>query len=202
MAAPELFAKLGLFVRPGFLDGEARSAARQIAAASAHEAAKVLRGNEDDVLYLDSRRSTVALVDSATKERVRQRFLAVMPEIAAHFGEPLSRCETPKFLVYREGDYFKPHHDSTDRTDAPVTIQRRRVSAVVFLNGQAPAPDAPSYQGGGLVFYGLFGGDRGSAVGLEFEAQPGTLVAFRANTLHEVTPISGGERYTLVTWFS
>jgi SM-20-related protein len=30
---------------------------------------------------------------------------------------------------------------------------------------------------------------------------PGTLVAFRADTTHEVVPVTYGERYTIVTWF-
>jgi SM-20-related protein len=30
---------------------------------------------------------------------------------------------------------------------------------------------------------------------------PGTLVAYRAETTHEVTPVTHGERFTIVSWF-
>jgi predicted 2-oxoglutarate/Fe(II)-dependent dioxygenase YbiX len=30
---------------------------------------------------------------------------------------------------------------------------------------------------------------------------PGTLVAFRAETTHEVTPVTHGERVTIVSWY-
>ena len=30
---------------------------------------------------------------------------------------------------------------------------------------------------------------------------PGTLVAFRAETTHEVTPVTRGERYAIVSWY-
>ena len=32
-------------------------------------------------------------------------------------------------------------------------------------------------------------------------AQPGTLVTFRSETTHEVTPVTHGVRYTIATWF-
>ena len=31
--------------------------------------------------------------------------------------------------------------------------------------------------------------------------EPGTLVAFRSETTHEVTPVTHGERYSIVSWF-
>jgi SM-20-related protein len=32
-------------------------------------------------------------------------------------------------------------------------------------------------------------------------AAPGTLVAYRAETTHEVTPVTHGERFTIASWF-
>jgi predicted 2-oxoglutarate/Fe(II)-dependent dioxygenase YbiX len=31
--------------------------------------------------------------------------------------------------------------------------------------------------------------------------EPGTLVAFRSETTHEVTPVTHGQRYTIVSWY-
>jgi predicted 2-oxoglutarate/Fe(II)-dependent dioxygenase YbiX len=36
---------------------------------------------------------------------------------------------------------------------------------------------------------------------VELEAEPGTLVAFRSETTHEVTPVTHGERYTIASWY-
>jgi predicted 2-oxoglutarate/Fe(II)-dependent dioxygenase YbiX len=33
------------------------------------------------------------------------------------------------------------------------------------------------------------------------QAAPGSLVAFRAETTHEVTTVTHGVRYTIATWF-
>ncbi|MCA1578026.1 MAG: 2OG-Fe(II) oxygenase [Acidobacteria bacterium] len=34
-----------------------------------------------------------------------------------------------------------------------------------------------------------------------FVGERGTLIAFRAETTHEVTPVTHGERYSMVSWF-
>jgi SM-20-related protein len=32
--------------------------------------------------------------------------------------------------------------------------------------------------------------------------EPGLLVAFRSDTVHEVLPVTHGERFTVVSWFN
>jgi predicted 2-oxoglutarate/Fe(II)-dependent dioxygenase YbiX len=31
--------------------------------------------------------------------------------------------------------------------------------------------------------------------------EPGMLIAFRAETTHEITPVTHGERYSIVSWY-
>ncbi len=38
--------------------------------------------------------------------------------------------------------------------------------------------------------------------GFALEAEPGLLIAFRSDTSHEVRPVTFGERFTIVTWFT
>jgi predicted 2-oxoglutarate/Fe(II)-dependent dioxygenase YbiX len=39
-------------------------------------------------------------------------------------------------------------------------------------------------------------------VGLPLEAEPGLLITFRAEALHAVSPVTHGERRTIVSWFT
>jgi len=73
----------------------------------------------------------------------------------------------------------------------------RRVSAVIFVTPKSEQPAEGAYGGGELVFHGPWPANER----LSADAQPGTLVAFRAETTHEVTPVTHGERYTIVSWF-
>lgn len=144
------------------------------------------------------RRSTRVEVGPETREWVRQRLMEHKSALEEHFGVSLSECEAPQFLRYREGDFFVPHQDG----NTPLVYDDsrfRRVSAVVFVTARSDdlAPD--SYGGGELVFHGHYA----TAPNLRViaPAHPGTLVAFRSETTHEVTPVTHGERFTIASWF-
>ena len=122
-------------------------------------------------------------------ELVRRRFLEHMPEIARHFDVSLDSCEPPQFLRYQPGDFFVAHQDGNTpllRDDS----QLRRVSIVVFLN--------TGYDGGVLTLHGSYPDYN---VRHPVTGEPGTLVAFRSETTHEVTPVTHGQRYTIVSWY-
>jgi SM-20-related protein len=42
----------------------------------------------------------------------------------------------------------------------------------------------------------------GARPGLPLSGEPGLLVAFDSAMVHGVTPVTRGERYTIVTWFT
>jgi len=106
-----------------------------------------------------------------------------------------------QFLQYLPGDFYCAHRDGTFAPDAPDYFRRRRVSVVIFLNGPSDEPRPNCYGGGRLTFYGLIKEPRFELCGLPLDAQPGMLVAFPADVLHEVRPVLHGERQTIVTWF-
>ena len=112
----------------------------------------------------------------------------------------LTDCQEPQFLVYREGDFFHRHRDSRRESDAAEFSKQRRVSVIVFLNGEDEVPGPDVYGGGSLTFYELMSGS-GVEYGIPLVGEPGLLVAFRPELLHEVTPVTHGERYTIVSWF-
>jgi predicted 2-oxoglutarate/Fe(II)-dependent dioxygenase YbiX len=53
-----------------------------------------------------------------------------------------------------------------------------------------------------LAFYGLIQGAQWEKCGFPLEASPGLLIAFRPSTLHEVRPITFGQRFTIAAWFT
>ena len=123
----------------------------------------------------------------------------LLPEIEKHFGVTLLDCESPDYLIYHPGDFFKPHVDggpeSSDR------IRDRRVSVVIFLNRQCAEPAEDSYGEGHLTFYGLLDGPQWEKCAFPLNPEPGLLIAFPSDKWHEVKPVSHGRRFTVVTWF-
>jgi SM-20-related protein len=129
---------------------------------------------------------------------VAARLLALKPAAEKHFRLRLSGSRPPQFLVYRPGDFFRRHRDSSADPGAGEAATGRKVSAVAFLNG---AEGEDGYGGGALVFYGLLDDPRGEQVGFPLTPEAGLLVAFRSDVIHEVTPVTHGERCTVVSWF-
>ena len=68
------------------------------------------------------------------------------------------------------------------------------------MNGEVPEEDPASYAGGSLMFYGLIDDPRTRNHGLPLTAVSGLLVAFRSETVHAVTPVTRGTRFTIVSW--
>jgi predicted 2-oxoglutarate/Fe(II)-dependent dioxygenase YbiX len=121
--------------------------------------------------------------------------------LEAHFGVTLSGCQLPSFLAYGKGDFYLAHRDNSDDPGAPEMSRERQISVIVFLNSQSEEPQEDSYGGGSLTFYGLMADPRAASWGFPLVGKPGLLIAFRSNLLHEVTPVTHGERYTIATWF-
>ena len=143
------------------------------------------------------RRTTRAALPPATRERLLALLLARKDAIGRHFGVRLETCEEPQFLRYGPGDFFVAHQDG----NTPLVYDDsrfRRVSAIIFLSTSSSEPLASAYGGGLLTFHDPV---PGSSARLPLAPPPGTLVCFRAETTHEVTPVTHGERFTVVSWY-
>lgn len=144
------------------------------------------------------RRAVRQTPSAKTVEYVRKRLLECQAQVEDHFNVSLSEIEEPQFLHYRVGDFFVAHQDGNTgmmRMDS----EARRVSVVIFLNERSDVSKDGSYGGGSLVFHDWRHG-RGSGE-LPQAYVPGTFVAFRSETTHEVTPVTDGERFTIVGWY-
>lgn len=135
-------------------------------------------------------RPSVATVDSIVR-----RLWALKDSIEEHFAVALSECEDPQFLRYREGDFFVAHQDGNTGM-MQLDTERRLVSTVLFLSRESDAPEPGAHCGGSLVFSDYRTGSKSHMIG-----EPGMLVAFRAETTHEITPVTHGERYSIVSWY-
>jgi PKHD-type hydroxylase len=106
-------------------------------------------------------------------------------EEARNFVLP-RRVAVPQFLRYSEGMTYGVHVDAAFMSLGGQLL-RSDVSATIFLS------DPESYGGGELVVH------LGSEV-LRVKGKPGSAVFYPSTTLHEVTPVTSGERLVMITF--
>ena len=186
----------GLLLFENFFDAPTCARVGREMRAAAGRPAVVYGGRGADAV--DERVRRVERLSPAPQivEFVRRRLAGCMGEVGAHFGVRLTGCEEPQFLRYRVGDFFVAHQDGNTGLTRLAT-EARRVSVVIFLGRQAETPEPDAYTGGALVFSDW----RGREPEFRLRGEPGTLVAFRAETTHEVTPVTHGERLTIASWY-
>ena len=175
----------------GFLGNPDCLAIREAMDAGSLEDAEVLGHG----IHRQSLVRNAALVEPSGRliEAVEGRLDSCRDRVAAALGLGLGDREGAGFIRYPEGGFYRAHRD---RGDDPqwAAAARRAIALVVFLNSSRDVSPDGGFEGGVLR---LFGPDE--AVDLLPEA--GTLVAFPADVLHEVTVVRGGTRDTVVDWF-
>ncbi|WP_051355473.1 2OG-Fe(II) oxygenase [Mesorhizobium erdmanii] len=168
----------------------------EIRGAAGHDAGLLGRSGQKPA-WPQVRRTRRAEVSPATEALIERLLARQKPDLERHFGVALGAFEKSQFLHYREGDFFVPHQDG----NTPLIHDEsrfRKISAVIFLNAQSDDPSPQNYAGGSLVLHGPY---TGPDLRIALPALPGSLVAFRSETTHEVTPVTRGERFTIVSWY-
>jgi SM-20-related protein len=200
---------LPVFMRPAFLtDLECANLRAEMDRATRVEGGvREPDAPDSDSLDRTGRRASDCEVSDNMSRAVAERICRVAPEIGAYFGESLAECEAPHLVVYEPGDFYRPHRDLYPDVAVPEPLVRRRLSAVVFLNdrthpGDDAAPGtadtATTYCGGSLRLCSHEADEFEPGDAWEVPAERGLLVAFRADTWHEVTPVTAGHRYAIV----
>ena len=195
MKVREGTAGLDLFVERGFLDPAALAELFAAVRASRADPATVYGRGDTGAVDERVRRTTRVSPPFEIEELVKRLFLSRKRAVGGHFGLTLKELEEPQFLRYGPGDYFVAHQDGntgllrSERED-------RKVSAVIFLNSQTETPEPDTYTGGSLVLH-----PRGAGERLRLAGEAGTLLLFRAETTHEVEPVTRGERFTIASWY-
>jgi SM-20-related protein len=162
---------------------------------------------EADSIDRGGRRALDCEVSEPTIQSITQRICGLAPQIAEHFDQALAEYETPHFVVYEPGDFYRAHRDLYTDVVVPEPISRRRLSVVIFLNDSHDLNR--DHEPGATEAMGRYGGGRLRLCSHEADefsprdawalpARQGLLVAFRADTWHEVTPVTAGRRYTIV----
>ena len=176
---------------PEFLDGERCVEIVGLLRASNGAPALVYGTESAGAVHASIRTASRIEAPVACRDFIIRRLEGVKPTLEQHFQVRLSLCEEPQFLHYRPGDFFVAHQDGNTPLIRDQT-QQRRVSIVLFLN------DPATYGGGELLFHGAW---PDWMVRQPAPAAVGTLIAFPAETTHEVTPVTHGERFTIVSWY-
>lgn len=202
MPNAEFFNRLGLLVTPNFLDAATSAAIFAESKQAVGTPAKVYEGTQEKILDEELRKAKVVEASAETIKRLHEALMVFRPTLEAHFKIELQGCETPQIVRYSEGDYFRLHQDTTDDENTALHVRIRKLAAVLFLNRQAPTPGDPdTFGGGALTFYGLIQDKGWEEMGFAVDISPGTLVIFPATVWHEVTPVTFGERYTMVSMY-
>ncbi len=141
----------------------------------------------------DVRRATSIEVDADILVAVERRLDAQRDAAGAFFDLALTDREGASFLRYGDGGFYKPHSDC-GVIEAWPGAARRQIALVVFLNSSRDRAADGDFTGGALR---LFLDDDP----IEVRPAEGLLVAFPADTLHEVAVVHGGTRDTIVDWF-
>lgn len=201
MPRADFFRAFGLFVVEDFIEAELRTTLLTEVRSASRTPATV--GAERDSYVIDEqvRKTTWADVSADTTSLVTSRLRGLLPALEQHFGLDLADCQVPQFLVYRTGDFYRAHRDRRRAPDAAGFSRERKLAAVLFLNSESDEPGPDVYGGGSLSFHDLLDDPRLEERGLPLTGEAGLLVAFSPNLLHQVTPVTHGERFTVVTWY-
>jgi SM-20-related protein len=188
----EFFERRGVFIQTGFLTPQQCAALRDLGREGLRTRSAGAAGRSS--LIVSDRPSEALDVDGlfrALQERLEERFHVHVPGI-----------QNPLLLGYRAGDLLPAHRDDRDEWSDAALAGARRLSAVVTLSRWSEEPSPISHSGGLLTFYNLDQDPRYRRRSLPLSSPPGTLIVFRSDVLHEVTPVVHGERFSLITWFT
>ena len=194
-------ADLNLYFAHNFLDHDTCADLKREAQHAVTTQAPVYIEGSNERVHETVRRTTSFHPDDYWFDSIHCKLLAQKPFVEEHFNQRLTECERPQFLHYREGDFFIRHQDGNTEQMEFDHLRVRRISVVVFLNGYSDEKVLDTFAGGYLNFY-----DKNYAYGSEpllfsLKGETGLLVAFTADTVHEVVPIIRGERFTAISWF-
>jgi len=170
----------------------------ELATAETSAATVYGRGTATGAIDAGVRRTLRIFPSAETVELVTRRLWSCKEAIEKHFDVVLAECEDPQFLRYRKGDFFVAHQDGNTGL-LQLETERRLISTVIFLSRESDVPGPNVYCGGSLVFTDHHPSSNHATFRLSVD--PGSLVAFRSETTHEVTPVTHGERISIVSWY-
>src|SRR5437660_354496 len=129
MASSMFFRQVGLFVAPDFLEAEFAERLRREMLIAPREKGLVVKSDGEDHLDESIRKVESGIVPHEIRVALKQSLRGLTPDLEKHFNLELTGCESPDYLIYRQGDFFARHSDGGERGMNEGT-RKRRVSAV------------------------------------------------------------------------
>ena len=194
-------AHLDIFMIRDFLDPQACAGLMAEARSAPTTPAPVYVEGSTELVHESVRKAASLHPSDETISRIQDHLLKQKRALEEYFGQNLTDCERPQFLRYREGDFFVRHQDGNAEQLEFDHLRIRRISIVVFLNDSSAELKADTFSGGSLNFYQKDGDSPAESSVFSLLGEAGLLVAFTAETIHEVTPVTSGERFTIISWF-
>lgn len=189
-----------LFLLPNFLDPETCACLREAAFTSPTTKAPVYMEGSPENVHEDVRKTTSFHPSAETVTAIHERLSVQKSALENYFGISLTDCEPPQFLFYQPGDFFIRHQDgNTDQLEFD-HLRIRRISVVVFLNDSSEEPNENTFSGGPLNFYNQDSSPN-DLPAFSLFGETGLMVAFTADTIHAVAPVTRGGRFTIISWF-
>jgi predicted 2-oxoglutarate/Fe(II)-dependent dioxygenase YbiX len=187
-----LLQKLGVYVEENFLP-ETLCAEICSQMEKAVKTEDGLWSDNKSIEYKNSkhRQSHTCHIPEAARIPIEKKVLAAKVKIEKVFDEEYSAVlERPKFLRYSVVSFFAPHTDNQ---------LNRKINISIYLNSQTTNGNSGDYSGGVLNLYNLIESKGWEGRGVPIPGKAGMLIAYPARILHEVTPVTEGFRYAIVS---
>ncbi len=153
---------------------------------------------------LEGRPNAVFDISADLQERLENKISDIKPAVEDFFSIKLSEPKKPYYAIYQTGDFVERHADAHPNVKNTNEIKSTRIVIIILLNdniGEATDENASNFTGGHLTFYGVIKDKAFKEYGYPLKAKAGTLIAFPATCLHEVTKVTSGVRYVVNTGF-
>jgi len=177
----------GIFTTELYQPSQCVSIIRQVSKARAwHDARVSLELGDSDGMVLPSARSALILDADEGRElfyEFEQKVRAtIAPLIHQLWDVELRACDGTQLIRYKSGGMYTPHKDSSEEPDE-LAFASRYFTVLCYLNSD-------------------FDGGRTHFPGLDYTAtpEPGKALVFPSQYVHSAVPVSGGEKFVLLTW--
>lgn len=194
MSSASLLRKLGVYVKEDFLvASECAALCGEMSEAIKTEAATYSQSRKIEKIDHRVRKTQYCPISDQSNFAINRRIKEQKSVLEDFFKTQLDDSfEPPKYLYYAKGDFFSPHTDDQ---------LNRKVNITINLNDKDSEAPALSYEGGALQLYGLIQNGAFSNRGIAAPSSAGCLIAYPVDIVHEVTPITAGSRFSIVSRF-
>lgn len=194
MPTTELLRSLGIYIIEDFmLASECSLLCDEVRNSDKIQASTLSESEHLERINNRIRKTKYGQVSKSSQSSIDKRVNDLKPSLEDFFNEPLAeQFEKPKFLYYAKGDFFAPHTDEQFN---------RKINITINLNSREGQSTDQGYEGGELQLYGLLKQKGFRKRGIAAPSHAGCLIAYPANIVHEVTPITSGARFSVVSRF-